>query len=485
MPLENALPAPLVVDLDGTLTPTDTLVESVIQVVKGAPLSILKLPFWLLGGRSAFKDAIARRTRLAAESLPYRPALLDFLKEEKAKGRRIVLATAAHRDIADSVARHLGIFDQVLASGKDCNLKGEAKLGLIREAVGERFVYAGDSRADLPIWAAADAAVLVGVTPEVARIVKRDVRVEREFNKERAGLRVWLKAMRVHQWIKNLLVLVPLLTAFSFFDLTRIAATFLAFGAFSLTASATYIFNDLLDLESDRAHPRKSGRPFASASLSILHGWVAAMFLLAGGIGLAFSLSDGFAAVLLIYLVTTSAYSLVFKRYVLVDVIVLSLLYTLRILAGSVAIGVAVSPWLLAFSVFIFLSLALVKRCSELVVSEQMGRAAVRGRDYRVADLVVLWPLGVGASLAAVVVFGLFISAPETLARYATPQLLWLVAIGLIYWLARLWVKTSRGEMHDDPVVYAIKDRGSRLTVLGMVMVVMVGHFVSLGGLFR
>ena len=482
--LDNASPAPLVVDLDGTLTPTDTLVESVIQLVKGAPLNVLRLPFWLIGGRSAFKDAIAHRTRLAAEHLPYREALLTYLEEERANGRKIILATAAHRDIADAVARHLGIFDQVLASDKACNLKGPAKLGLIRDAVGQRFVYAGDSRADLPIWASADAAILVGVKPDVTRIVRRDVRVEREFRNEHAGMKDWLRAMRVHQWVKNLLLFVPLLTAFSFFEIGRIAAIFVAFCAFSLTASATYIFNDLFDLESDRTHPRKSKRPFASARLSILHGVAVALALLAFGIGFAFALSTGFGAVLLIYLVSTSTYSLVFKHYVLVDVIVLSLLYTLRILAGAVAIGVGVSPWLLAFSVFIFISLALVKRCSELVVSDQMGRTAVLGRDYRVADLVVLWPLGVGASLAAVVVFGLFISAVETLARYATPQLLWCVAIGLIYWLARLWIKTSRGEMHDDPVVYAVKDRGSRLTVLGMVVAVVIGRFVYLGDLF-
>ncbi len=195
---------------------------------------------------------------------------------------------------------------------------------------------------------------------------------------------------------------------------------------------------------------------------------------------LALTVSQGFFLMLLLYLVLTSAYSWGLKEYVLIDVLMLSLLYTLRILAGSVAVGIATTFWLLAFSVFMFLSLALVKRCSELVSYDQIGKAATRGRDYRVSDLAVLWPLGVGAALSAVVIFGLFISAPETQTRYATPHLLWLVAIGLIYWLARLWIKTSRGEMHHDPVIYAIKDRASRITILAIIITMLVAHFLVL-----
>jgi 4-hydroxybenzoate polyprenyltransferase len=307
------------------------------------------------------------------------------------------------------------------------------------------------------------------------------VLVEREFSSDRAGLSIWLRALRLHQWLKNLLLFVPLLTAFSFTDIGKLASMVLAFLAFSVAASATYMVNDLWDLENDRAHPRKRLRPFASAQLSILHGLAIAAGALFLAFGLAFTVSTGFFLMLLLYLVLTSAYSWVLKEYVLIDVLMLSLLYTLRILAGSVATGIATSSWLLAFSVFMFLSLALVKRCAELVSLEQNGAEVTRGRDYRVTDLVVLWPLGVGAALSAVVVFGLFISAPETQARYATPHLLWLVAIGMIYWLARLWIKTSRGEMHDDPVVYAIKDRGSRVTVFAMIAVTLAAHFLTLG----
>jgi 4-hydroxybenzoate polyprenyltransferase/phosphoserine phosphatase len=472
--------APLIVDLDGTLTPTDTLVESLVKVVKQSPLNLLRLPLWLMKGRASFKEEIANHAGIAAERLPYREPLLDYLREEKQKGRQIVLATAAHQSIADGVAKHLGLFDQILATEAGRNLKGKVKLQAIQEKVGNIFVYAGDSHADLPIWKAAQAAVLVDVSASTADTVRRNVVIEREFQVDRAGLSVWLRALRVHQWLKNLLLFVPLLTAFSFFDIAKLTAMVVAFLAFSFAASATYMVNDLWDLENDRAHPRKRLRPFASGRLPILNGLVVAASALLLGFALAFTVSKGFVLMLLLYLALTSAYSWVLKEYVLIDVLMLSLLYTLRILAGSAAIGVATSTWLLAFSVFIFLSLALVKRCAELVSLAQNGAAATRGRDYRVTDLAVLWPLGVGAALSAVVVFGLFISAPETQGRYRTPYLLWLVAIGLIYWLARLWVKTSRGVMYDDPLVYAIKDRGSRMTVFAMIAVMLAAHFLTL-----
>lgn len=472
---------PLVVDLDGTLTPTDTLVESVIKVVKQSPFNFLCIPFWLIQSRGSFKEIIADRARIDAKSLPYREPLLNYLREEKAKGRQIVLATAAHHSIAEDVSKHLGLFDQVLATEAGNNLKGEAKLKAIQEKVGASFVYAGDSRADLPIWKASHAAILVDVSPSIATTVRQSVPIECEFQSERSGCMVWLRALRVHQWLKNMLLFVPMLTAFSFTDFNNLVRMLLAFLAFSLAASATYIVNDLWDIENDRAHPRKRLRPFASARLPILQGLAASGLALLLALAFGYAVSSGFFLMLLVYLVLTSAYSWVLKEYVLIDVLMLSLLYTLRILAGAVAIGIAISSWLLAFSVFMFLSLALVKRCAELVSLGESGAMASRGRDYRVSDLVVLWPLGVGAALSAVVVFGLFISASDTQVRYGTPQLLWLVAICLIYWLARLWVKTSRGEMHDDPVVYAMKDKGSRVTIFVMLCVMFTAHFLTLG----
>lgn len=478
--MSSSVDYPLVVDLDGTLTPTDTLVESVLKVVRQRPLSVLSFPHWLWSGKAAFKEAIASKTSLAVELLPYRSCLLRYLQEEKARGRRLVLATAAHQSIADKVAEHLGIFDEVLATQAGNNLKGNIKLKAIQERVGNSFVYAGDSKADMPIWLASQAAVLVGVSKRTAYSVRRSVPVEQEFVAESPGLSSWLRSLRVHQWVKNLLLFVPLLTAFAFTDIENIIKVGLAFLAFSLTASGTYIVNDLLDIENDRAHPRKRTRPYASARIPIVQGLVVAFVSLLIAFTLAITVSKSFAVSLLLYFLLTSAYSWALKTYVLIDVLMLAILYTIRILAGSVAIGIATSPWLLAFSIFIFLSLALVKRCAELVLLEGTGKTASSGRDYRVTDLDVLWPLGVGSALSAVVVFGLFINAPETQTRYETPNLLWGVAIALTYWLARLWIKTSRGEMHDDPVVYALKDFGSRFTIVLMLCVVLTAHFFKI-----
>ena len=477
--MDTKAASPIVVDLDGTLTPTDTLIESVLTLIRRAPFYVLCLPLWLLKGRAGFKEAVAARVTFSAEHLPYRESLLNYLRAEKEKGRRIILATAAHRSVAEKVSAHLGIFDEVLATEAGRNLKSKAKLERIQQRLGPTFVYAGDGRADLAIWQASGAAILVGVSPGIAAATRRIASVEQEFPGASSGLTVWLRALRVHQWLKNLLLFVPLLTAFSFTEQSKLTTMGVAFLAFSFAASATYLLNDLWDLENDRAHPRKRLRPFASGSLSILQGLAVAAVALALALVMALTVSKGFLAMLLLYLLTTTAYSWVLKEYVLIDVLTLSLLYTFRILAGSVAVGIAISSWLLAFSAFMFLSLALVKRCAELVTLARNNVEATRGRDYRITDSVVLWPLGVGAALSAVVVFGLFISAPETQARYATPQLLWLVAVGLVYWLARLWIKTSRGEMHDDPIVYAIKDRGSRITVLAMIAATLVAHFFS------
>lgn len=477
----NRATLPLVVDLDGTLTPTDTLVESVVQVVKRQPLTLLHFPFWLMRGRAAFKEEIASRTRFSATNLPIREPLLNYIRLEKALGRKIVLATAAHRSIADQVAARFPEFDTVLASDAGRNLKGAAKLAAIEETVGPHFAYAGDSAADLPIWAKADAAILVGAPAQIVQTVRKNGRVEREFPSDPVNLALWLRAMRVHQWAKNLLLFVPLLTGFAFLDLDKLATIIGAFIAFSLAASATYMVNDLWDLDSDRAHPRKCKRPFASGAITIKSGVGVAAVLLGTALALAAWLSPAFLLMLVMYLVLTCAYSWVLKEYVLIDVIILSILYTVRIIAGSVAAHVSVSTWLLAFSVFMFLSLALVKRCAELVSLAQSGRHAASGRDYRVTDLTVLWPLGCAASLSAVVVLGLFISAPETQERYATVQLLWLVAVGLVYWIARVWIKTSRGEMHDDPLVFALKDFGSGVTVAMMLLAMLAAHFLHLG----
>ncbi len=436
--------------------------------------------YWLTKGRAVFKSLVAQRVRLNAQLLPYRNPLVEYLRAERRLGRKIVLATAAHASIAEGVARHLGLFDLVIATSDTVNLKGEKKLARLRQAVGDRFVYAGDSRADLPIWRAAQGAILVDVSSAVARSVRAAVPVEREIRADGSGWDAWVGALRVHQWLKNLLLFVPLFTAFEFSDPEKLASTVLAFIALSLGASATYIGNDLWDLDSDRLHPRKRDRPFASGRLPIAHGLACAIALLLLASVLAVLVTPAFAVALLAYLVLTTAYSCHFKRYALADVILLALLYTLRVIAGSGAASVPVSRWLLAFSVFSFLSLALVKRCAELISLRGAGRAITPGRDYRIGDLEVLWPVGISSAMAAVIVFCMFISAPETLPRYATPSLLWLAAVGLIYLFFRLWLVTVRGAMHDDPLVHLLENRGTLCTLLATAAIIVAAHFISI-----
>ncbi len=476
---EQTASLPLVVDLDGTLTPGDTLYESLMLAVKRRPAILLSLPGWLLHGKAQLKARLAEASGFDADNLPLRQQVLDFLRAEKARGRRLILATAAHRSIADSVAKRTGLFDEVIASEGDTNLKGDAKLTAIRSRIGPRFSYAGDSPADLPIWSASESAIIVG-NPRGTADLRRSGKVEREFAKESAGPMVWLKALRVHQWTKNLLIFVPLLTSFTLFEPGNLVAALLAFAAFCCAASATYLINDLLDLESDRSHPRKQNRPLAACRIGIPEALFAAALLMGLAMLLALFVGPRFTALLLAYVVLTSAYTWQLKHYVLMDVLMLATLYTLRILAGSVAIGVVLSSWLLAFSIFMFFSLALVKRCSELVTLRQTARQKTSGRDYNIEDLLVLWPMGVSAGLCSVVVFGLFISTPEMQARYGSPELMWLVGIGLMYWIGRLWIKTARGEMHDDPLVFALRDYGSRVAIIAIIVLSIAAHAIHL-----
>lgn len=470
---------PLVVDLDGTLSAVDTLYELFLRVVRRRPLILLSLPFWLLRGRAVLKARLVEHGQIDPQVLPFRDDLCDLIRDERARGRRIILATAADRAVADAVASHLGFFDDVLASDGRSNLKGVTKLDAIVEMVGPEFIYAGDSSADLPIWRKATGAIVVAARPSVSKAARAQTRVVLELAPVGSGLRLWLRQLRVYQWLKNMLVFVPMLTAFAF-GADQVARGIAAFFAFSLVASGTYILNDLWDLESDRAHPRKRLRPLASGEISVPAAVVAAAGLIGLSLVVAVAVGGAFTALLLTYLLLSSLYSWVFKSIVLFDVVVLSALYAIRIVAGAAAVRIPTSVWLLAFSVFMFLSLALIKRCTELVTLSRAGQETAKGRDYRTSDLAVLWPLGVGSGLCAVVVFSLFISAPATTVRYATPQLLWLVGIELICWLGLLWITTARGEMHDDPIVYALRHRASLMLVASMLLTVLAAHFIRI-----
>jgi len=465
---------PLFVDLDGTLIKSDLLIESFFALAMQDPWSLLLAPFWLLNGKANLKKKIAERVDLDPELLPFNPAFLDFLRDEAGKGRTLILATASDQRLARVVADHLGIFQDVLASDGRSNMAGERKLQAILGASAQgRFDYAGNSMVDLKIWPHAREAILVGPDSGVEEAARRLARVGQVFDNRRRGPLPYLKAMRVHQWLKNLLVFVPMLTtAHAWGSSAAIVQSLQAFVAFGLCASSVYLLNDLLDLPSDRAHPRKRMRPFAAGDIPLLHGLWLMPALLAGGLAVAATLPKMFIASLLAYLAIALAYSFHLKSYVLIDVLVLAVLYTLRVIGGAFAISSAPTFWLLAFSMCIFLSLSLVKRCSELITLARIDRPKASGRDYNANDLAYLTSMGTASGYMSVLVLALFINSPDVAARYAHLEVLWLLCPLVLYWVSRLWVKTGRGEMEDDPIIFTLKDRGSRYVIFTCILVV-------------
>lgn len=462
---ENGKDVVLCIDCDGTLLRTDLLHESVMLLLKQAPWALLWLPFWLMRGKAYMKARIAEHVRFNWATLPYCPEVLDLIRVERAKGRRVVLATASPRQWADGVAAHVGLFDSVLASDDATNLAGTRKASGLCDLYGVgQFDYAGNASTDLPVWEKSRQAIVVSSSVSLIAAARSVAAVSAVIPVPRAKLVTFLKGLRIHQWLKNLLVLVPLMAAHKVTGVAGFAQAGLAFLAFCFCASSVYVLNDLLDLEADRQHVRKRNRPFASALIPIWQGVALVPLLLIASVGLASSLPIAFSAVLLAYFVMTLAYSFRLKRQVVVDVMLLAGLYTMRIIAGAAATGIVPSFWLLAFSMFVFLSLAIVKRYSELLITLQQQKVSAAGRGYSISDLQVLVSIGSSAGMAAVLVLALYINDPETAKLYPEKMWLWLVPPAILYWISRVWLKTCRGEIDDDPVVFAVKDWQSLLT---------------------
>jgi 4-hydroxybenzoate polyprenyltransferase len=458
-----ALPGerPLCVDLDGTLLRTDTLHESLVLLIARNPMHLLRLPLWLLGGKAAFKREVAVRVVPDPSTLPHDPRVLELLHASDHRTR--VLCTAADRAIAEAVAGHLGVFDEILASDGERNLSGPRKADALAERFGERgFDYAGNAHEDIAVWRRCARAWVVNAPSAVERGAREVAEIAGVLPRARHPWRALAAAMRPHQWLKNLLVFVPLLASHRLTDPGALGAALLAFAAFCACASAIYIVNDLLDLQADRTHPRKRGRPFASGDAGIPAGAALSTLLGATGLGLAWLVSPAFFALLAGYVLATSAYSLRLKRVIMTDVVVLAGLYTLRILGGAIAIDGRLSFWLLAFSMFLFFSLAMLKRATELGAMKTSGAERSAGRGYRVHDLPMIQALGAASGYIAVLVFALYINSPESLALYGHPQWLWLICPLLLYWVGRAWLLAHRGDMHDDPVVFAATDRTSQ-----------------------
>ena len=476
----------LCVDLDGTLIRSDLLLESLLLLLKGNPLYLFATFLWLFkGGKARLKAEIATRVTLNPAALPYNTELLTWIQSERAAGREVWLCTAANERLATQVAQHVKLFDGVLASDRRNNLAGQSKADQLIERFGKGgFDYCGNERRDLAIWRCAHSAIVVNASAAVEREARAAVTVDRVFpvgglptagvqtgsqpaaagaasSRRPSTLRAVVRALRPHQWAKNVLVLVPLFTAHRFTEFHALSCALAALVAFCLCASSVYLLNDMLDLEADRGHPRKSKRPFASGDLAIATGLVLAPLLLGAAALIAVFLPGKFQLCLAAYYVLTFSYSIKLKRMLLVDAVALAGLYTLRIIAGAGAATIALSFWLLLFSVFLFLSLAFVKRYAELDSLRRQQKLQALGRGYRVEDLAVLQSFGTAAGYLSVLVLALYINSPEIQPLYHRPKAIWMLCVLMLYWISRVWMTAHRGGMHDDPVVYALRDRVS------------------------
>jgi 4-hydroxybenzoate polyprenyltransferase len=460
----------IVVDLDGTLVLTDTFVASLLEAFRQYPLRIPRVIASLFAGRASCKHVAAALARLDVACLPYNEPLLEYLRHEHAAHHRLILATGADLSIANGVAAHLGIFDEVIASDGHRNVTGDEKLRAIRERIGDApFTYAGNSRADLRVWKRAKSAILVGAPRSCARHLRdAGIAIERDFG--RSGLpaqskgqrlRILSRCLRTHQWSKNVLVFVPIFLGHRLGDAAVIERALIAFLALSFCASSLYIVNDLLDLQSDRIHPTKRRRPLAAGQITVEAGLGISAATVLAAAALSLLLPAEARIMLACYAASSLLYSLKLKRLLFVDVVTLAMLYALRVLYGGAATGIAISVWTLAFSLFLFTSLAAVKRVAELRRVKTSAAEVPNSRGYRQDDGTQLASLASAGGYVAVLVFALYINSPEVTLLYAFPKGLWLLCPILIYWISRITLIANRGALDDDPVAFALKDRAT------------------------
>ena len=468
---------PLVVDLDGTLLRTDLLLEATLRLLKQKPWLALLLPIWLLKGRAHLKSRIFHLVEIDVSLLPMHEELLTWLRAEKSRGRRLILATGSDYQKARSVVDPLDLFDLVLGSNGERNLTAGKKLRLLVETCGEQFDYIGNSGSDLEIWRGCRHAVLVNASTRVERSARRSAHVIQVFPASFTGIKDVFRALRCHHWLKNLLVFVPAITSHTIFNGTVAAKLSLAFLSFNFCASAVYIVNDLLDLEEDRRHEIKKYRPFASGQISIGSGLLLTLACLLVSAGIAKLLPRPFLEVLATYFFLTCLYSFLLKRLLLLDVLTLALLYTLRIVAGSQATGIVLSLWLLSFAFFLFLSLAFLKRAADLVQHRAQDRDAVPGRGYTANDLEAVSIAGMCSAFLSSLVLTLYINSDTVQLLYRRPALLWGLQPILLYYVTRLWIICRRGELIDDPIEHTAREPSTYGAALLAVLVLLAATF--------
>lgn len=460
---------PLFVDLDGTLIKSDWMLEAILATVRNNPVAIFKVIVWLIQGRAYLKQRLAETIDIDIASLPVNVEFLEFLKEEKVKNRELILISASAQSAVNSVQNHFSLFDSAVGSNGVINLKSEAKLAKIRELCHGSFSYAGNSAADFAVWQEADEIIVVNAEASIAakaKLLQQDRPTLIELDSPSPLLPRLLTAMRPHQWLKNLLIFLPLILSHQLGDFDLFLRVVLAFASFSLCASSVYFINDLLDMTSDRQHSGKSKRPFAAGVLPLEYGVIGAPLLFVLSLLIAIVVGTEFLTILLGYWLITCLYSLYLKQLYLIDTVTLSLLYTLRIIAGSAAIAITTTSWLITFSGFLFLGLALLKRATELRNLVTEGQINTHGRDYKTDQLQVVTILGVMSSIASILVFMVYINAANIAALYSSPTILWAICPLLMIMLARVWLKAYAGTLDEDPVLFASHDRPSQIMLL-------------------
>ena len=471
----DVVAAPLFVDLDGSLIATDSLWESVLRLAKFRPLAMLLLPFWLLKGKAFFKKRIADHLVPDATLLPYQQCVLDLIHQRQTMNGNVILATAADSRIAQAVANHLGCFSSVIASDGETNLSGSKKLAAIRSLADDDFDYVGDTWVDIPIWRAAKRAIVVDGNDPLLNKLQAEMPVTQLGKKREVSVGVILRAMRCHQWIKNILLFVPMFLAHQIGEVSIWINNTIAFFSFSLVASSVYVLNDILDVESDRSHPQKKQRPFAAGLIPLSTGLRLSALLLIAGLTASFALvSATFAWLTIMYLVVTLGYSFYFKRQPVIDLLLLAWFYTHRVVLGGEAVDVEVSQWLYGFSIFFFMSLAMLKRFTDLLELEKFGMTVAHGRSYESADLPLFRSMGPATGFISVFVLAMYISIETDPNLYAQSKVLWLICPILLYWIMRLWFLANRGQLDCDPIVFALRDTVSHgvAVVVGLIIVI-------------
>jgi 4-hydroxybenzoate polyprenyltransferase len=472
---------PLFVDLDGTLVSTDTLWESLLLFIKKYPLKTHKLIKWFFLGKAKFKTHLSEYVVPNSEVLPYNSLVLDYISREKKSGREIYLVTASSQKIADTIAKKCDVFEAAIGTDGRTNRKGTNKLSAVKQLIGKReFDYIGNSYSDLKIWKEAHTALICSKNERLnRRLYKENENVIKIKPNKNTTIKHWIKALRTYQWSKNILVFLALFMSHRIFEANLFIKSVIAFFSFSFTASAVYILNDLLDLETDRKHPLKKHRPFADGKISIMSGVIAVPVLIILSFLIAVPFSHYlFVLILFAYLITTTAYSIYLKEIFIVDVILLGALYTLRILAGGFATDIQVSSWLLGFSGFFFLSLAFMKRYTDLVLFKKNDQVELFGRGYQIEDMDIVQKFGIASGFISLLILAMYITSEQVLVLYTQPLLLWIAIPIILYWLMNMWIATNRGKMTEDPIIYAVKDRNSYIVFFLVLTIIILATII-------